>query len=437
MADVERKLHLSVTLGGPGHHPGAWRASGSVPEEWFSLDFYRRQALLAEEGKFDLLLVDDLPGLGQRARFGAAATSGETGASLARAIRPEAVSTVSALVPFARKIGLAATVPVTYNEPYHVARKFASLDHLTRGRAAWTIALNETDGAIRHYGPNPAKTAEEKEWQAREFADVVKALWDSWEDGALIVDKESGVYADPAKYHKLRHRGRFYTVHGALNVSHPPQGHPLIVGNADAAPGFEFAADHADLILAHRATFEEARELRERAVKVRSATRWLPSAPKVLLNVMPVLGATEAEAAEQAQTLERLAMEIGGTAVSGEGEAAPGLGAVGAAEPAAAANLSGAAGLGVGVKYWTLVGSYEQAAEKLAEWFEAGACDGFNLLPAVLPEGLGEFVREVVPRLQARGLFRTEYEESTLRERFGFFEPANRFERERDKTVRA
>ncbi|OMF20292.1 hypothetical protein BK133_29385 [Paenibacillus sp. FSL H8-0548] len=374
---------LSVTLNGLGHHAAAWQAVPADENE-LDLSFYKKLAERAEQAGFDLLLIDDLPGFHDYDKE-----------ALARipSARIEAVSLVSALIPFTKRIGLAAAVAVANNEPYHVARKLASIDHLTNGRAAWSIAADYPEAIKRHFGIPIDIHDEEKTEQTKEFIDVVLKLWDSWEDDALIIDKASGYYADPAKYHPLHHKGKHYVVKGALNTKRPPQGYPVLIHDAHSAVLSPFEAKEANILFTSQSELGEA----QRFYGELHAKRPVHTA-KVLLNITPYLGRTNSEAKAKKAKLDEAAFGYTGT-----------LGGLSVRDAV------------------PIFGSAAEIADQLEQWFAHRGCDGFNLVPAVSSQDLQAFAEEVVPELRRRGLFLSGQADQTLRERLGVPVPDNQF----------
>ncbi|MFF2482956.1 LLM class flavin-dependent oxidoreductase [Paenibacillus sp. NPDC058071] len=395
MSDIKpnRTMVLSLSVNGAGYAPGTGPAAAGIdPPAWLDRNFYKKLAASVEKAKFDFILIDDLPGFN-----GYAAEQLTTAAS----IRPESVSVAGMLVPFTEHVGIAATIPITFNEPYHISRKLASLDHLSKGRAAWNIAFNSGDAAERHFGRERLKGLEEQQEQAEEFLGLTDKLWDSWEDDSLIIDKESGIYADPDKHHPLQFKGRYYSVKGALNVLRPPQGHPIKLTRADSPFGLRFAAEHADIVFGGAQSIDEAKQANAVVKQVAKAVSVTGDQKLFLLNVMLIQGDTEQEANRQAKLLEALFAD---SSVNSQG-------------------------LGIG-GWLTVAGTPAQIADELERWYLSGSCDGFNFIPPLLPESVDAWADGIIRELQIRGLHRTEYEDATLRERLGLTRPGNQFGRE-------
>jgi FMN-dependent oxidoreductase (nitrilotriacetate monooxygenase family) len=335
---------------------------------------------------------------------------------------------------------LVATASTTYNEPYHIARKYASLDHISGGRAGWNIVTSWSDEEARNFGRDKHLDYDTRYERAGEFVQVVTGLWDSWEDGALVRDKASGLYFDPAKLHVLNHKGKHFSVRGPLSSAPTPQGRPILVQAGAAEQGQEIAGAYADVVYAMAFDLPAAQayyaSIKNRAVKFgRSA-----EAVKVLPGFTPYVGRTEAEARAKYDEMRRLIHPKVGLAILfnslGDLSAYPidgpvpdpggdvpirsmgaGLVAMARRENMSIRDLYEFMAAGNAGR--VLVGTPEQIADDMQTWFEQGAADGFNICPSHLPGGLQDFADLVVPELQRRGLFRTEYEGPTLRENLG------------------
>jgi FMN-dependent oxidoreductase (nitrilotriacetate monooxygenase family) len=359
---------------------------------------------------------------------------------------------LTALAAVTKRIGLIATASTTYNEPYNLARRFGSLDHVSRGRAGWNIVTTAGVDAARNFNLTELPAHAERYSRAAEFVDVCLKLWDSWADDAPLGDKESGVWGDDGKVYPPRHVGRHFRVEGALNLPRAPQGYPLLVQAGSSEDGKELAARYAEAVFTAQQTLEDARNF---YVDLKARTRALgrdPETIKILPGIVPVIGATEAEAHALEAELDRLikpefakrqlAVVLGVDPASLELDAElpkdlPGESNIEAhksrytlivnlarREKLSVRQLLGRLGGGRGHR--TFSGTPEQVADAIVSWWESGAADGFNVMPPVLPSGLERFVDHVVPILQRRGLFRTEYEGETLREHYGLARPGNR-----------
>ncbi|MEU3886059.1 LLM class flavin-dependent oxidoreductase [Streptomyces sp. NPDC029041] len=437
---TRRQLHLNAFLMNTGHHEASWRLPESDPYAHVDLAHYVRLARIAERGTFDSLFLADGPqlwnNLAQRP---------------AGALEP--ITLLTALATATEHIGLIATASTSYNSPYNLARKFATLDHLSGGRAGWNIVTTAGAEAARNFGLDAEPAHAERYARAAEFLDVALKLWDSWEDDAIVADKTAGVWGDDAKIHPPRHRGRYFSVEGALNVPRTPQGYPLLVQAGSSEDGKRFAARYAEAVFTAQQTIEDARsfyaDLKSRTVAAGRDAEHI----KVLPGIVPVIGSTEAEALENERILEDHIVHAHGVdRLERLLQLAPGTLELDSPLPAGLPPESAVEGaksrytlvvelarrdrltvrqligrLGGGRGHLTFAGTPEQVADTIELWFGSGAADGFNIMPAVLPSGLEAFVDHVVPILRARGLLRTEYGSArrTLRERYGLPRPAN------------
>jgi len=437
---MARQMHLGAFLFNLGNHIAGWRMPGVPSDGLMSFAFYRELAEIAERGKFDLLFHSD--GVGINDTYDAVLRHSIT-------IRPEPLTLLSALAVVTRRIGLAATVSTTYNEPFHIARKFAMLDFLSEGRAALNLVTSSTDLEARNFGQETHLDHTARYERAREFVDVLRLLWDSWEDGALVFDKETGEVAAPARIHRAGWRGRFFSVRGPLNLPRPPQGHPVIIQAGVSETGQAFAAEVADIVFSVERSFETAREF-YRAARQRVAAAGRPAGSmKIMPGLLPVLGRTTAEAAARDRELQdlvpdRLAISYLSDVVQHDLSRYPMDGPLPdlpetngergrlrmimqqARSVAEAASIRSLAVQMVQNRgHRRVVGTPEEVADVMQHWFEGGACDGFNILAPFHPGGLAEFVDDVVPALQRRGIFRNEYNGVTLREHLGLCRPDN------------
>lgn len=432
--DTSRRMHLATLLQPNGHHTAGWRHPQARLGGDYDFEVYRQLAETAERGKFDVLFLADAVGLRER----------ETTEQLSRSpitVNLEPLGLLSALSVVTSHIGLAATASTTYNEPYHVARKFATLDHLSHGRAGWNVVTSFTDGEARNFNREHHPDHTSRYGRAREFVSVVQGLWDSWDDDAFVRDKQSGRYFDPAKLHVLNHRGEHFSVRGPLNIARSPQGHPVIFQAGASDDGLELAAATADAVYVAAQTLDEARNYYARLKARVSSLGRAPTSVKILPGIQPFIGRTEEEAKEKHRALLDLihpdaGLGILSTLIGVDMSAYPLDGPVpelpvteshrsrqkllldlARRENLTVRQLYGHVCNGAG--HHTVVGTASQVADRLQQWFENGAADGFNILPPYLPGGLEDFVDQVVPELQRRGLFRTEYEGTTLRDHLG------------------
>jgi FMN-dependent oxidoreductase (nitrilotriacetate monooxygenase family) len=439
---VGKKLHLNAFLMSTGHHEASWRLPESDPHAGTSLAHFTRLAQTAERGKFDSVFFADSPVLW-----------GSVGRRPVSAVEPTVL--LAALAAATERIGLIATASTSYNSPYNLARRFASIDHLSGGRAGWNVVTTAGADAARNFGLDDQPLHRYRYERAAEFLDVAFKLWDSWDDDAIVADKEAGVWADSDLVRAIEHSGPHFSVRGPLDIPRSPQGHPVIVQAGSSEDGKGLAARYAEAVFTAQQTLEEAQAFYN-DLKVRTAvTGRNPEGIKILPGIVPVLGGTEAEALRRERELDDLIrpeyarIELAKTLrvtpddlpldrelpadlpdedeIEGAKSRYTLIVELARRERLTVRELIGRLGGGRGHR--TFAGTPEQVADALESWFLAGAADGFNIMPAALPSGLEEFVDHVVPLLQARGLFREEYTGSTLREHYGLARPANQYAR--------
>jgi FMN-dependent oxidoreductase (nitrilotriacetate monooxygenase family) len=440
MSKNPNKLHFNLFLHDTGHHEASWRLPEADPHSNLSLEAHQHLARVAEDAKFDSVFLADSPVLWS-----------DPGRRPSGKLEPTLL--LAALAVSTRRIGLIATASTSYNEPYNLARRFASLDHLSGGRAGWNIVTTAGDAAARNFGLEDQPLHKTRYERADEFLEVSTKLWDSWADDATVADKDAGVHARRDRVHGIGHRGTFFRVDGPLNVPRSPQAHPLLVQAGSSEDGKEFAAKWAEAIFTAQPTLEESQafyaDLKRRAV----AAGRNPGHVVILPGIVPVIGDTEAEAreldaeldrliapryavAQLAQTLrvdpERLKLDERLPADLPDEDEIEGAKSRytlivdwARRENLTVRELIGKLGGGRGHR--TFAGTPLQVADTIQHYFENGAADGFNIMPAVLPSGIEAFAGKVVPILQERGLFRTEYEGTTLREHYGLPRPVNQF----------
>ncbi|MGI2034386.1 LLM class flavin-dependent oxidoreductase [Rhizobium panacihumi] len=423
---TQRQLHFGLFHLPIGRHPYGWRlpTAEGHPED---LAWAIRTARKAEEGLFDaFFLADSLvgPSPGEHGRPGGL----------------EPLTLLGAIAATTSRIGLVATVSTSFSEPFNVARMFASLDHMSSGRAGWNVVTSQSDRAAQNFGQDDLAAHAERYARATEYLDVVRGLWDTWDSGALVFDRATGVMVDHDKIRPLDHRGKFYSVRGPLNVSRPPQGHPVVFQAGSSGDGLALAGSRADVAFTAQDTLSEALEYK-RALHAAAASRHDGHLPLVMPGVMPITGRTAAEAREKFALLQaNTNIAAGISQLSGRwgydlsthdldgpvpepSERVHGQSRVTMLlQKAREENytLRDLAALAVASHgHRILVGSPEDIADELQAWFEAGAADGFNIIPASMPDGLDDFVDLVVPELQRRGLYRRSYEGKTLRDHLG------------------
>ncbi|AJY73656.1 LLM class flavin-dependent oxidoreductase [Paenibacillus beijingensis] len=437
-----RQLKLGALLHGVGGNPAMWRHSDTQPDASVNFELYKKWVHKAEAGKFDLIFIADGLYINEK--------------SIPHFLnRFEPVTILSALAAASTHIGLVGTLSTSYSEPFTVARQFASLDKISGGRAGWNIVTSPLEGSALNYGGKEHPEHDLRYRIATEYLQVTRGLWDSWEDDAFVRNKETGVFFDPDKLHTLNHKGEFFSVKGPLNIARSKQGHPVIFQAGSSDVGRDYASKEADAVFTGHDRLEDAVEF-YRDVKQRAAG-FGRSAEEVLIfpGIGPIVGSTQEEA-------ERKYEEVAGlvtieTALNYLGrffehhdfsqypldEPFPDIGDLGQnsfrsttdkiKKDAREQNLTlRQVALRSVTPRGNFIGTPEQVADKIQQWFEAGAADGF-MLSAAVPNGLEDFVDHVVPILQQRGLFRTEYGSDTLRGNLGLKVPANRYARVGEK----
>ena len=438
-----RRMIIGMSIRGLGYHPAAWRHPDVPADGTLSFEHYARSAQAAERGKCDLIFFAD--GIGVRERDVPAGSLERMGYEL---VELEPMTLLPALAVVTRHIGLITTASTTYNEPYNLARKFATLDWISKGRAGWNVVTSWSDAEAGNFGREAQLDYGTRYGRAAEFVDVVKGLWDSWEDDALLYDRKAVRFHDPDKLHALDHTGPFFTVKGPLNVARPPQGHPVIVQAGASEPGRELAAATADIVYAVHRSKDEGQAFYA-DLKGRMARHGRdPDDMKILPALRPVVARTRAEAQAKLDALQELLDplvalnrlsnafgDLSGYPLDGPvplDESGPrGIKSlsrqlverVRRERPTILELARDVAGKGG----FCLVGTPADIADIMQDWFEDGACDGFNITPTHLPAGCDDFVEMLAPELQRRGLMQREYAGRTLRERLGLRRPPNRF----------
>jgi N-acetyl-S-(2-succino)cysteine monooxygenase len=431
------QMHLGIFVLGTGNHTAGWRYDGATTSNC-SLPVMRTIAATAERGKFDLFFLGDN-----------LAMDPQDHPSFIHRFEPMTV--LSALSMVTSHIGLGATMSTSFSEPFHVARVFSSLDHLSGGRAAWNVVTSTKDVAALNFSQERLNEHDLRYEMATEFVDVVRGLWDTWDDEAIVADRSTGKYLDAAKVRPLNHKGRFYAVKGPLNIARPPQGHPVIIQAGGSPPGQELSARSADIVFSVVNGDPVAAKKNYDGLKARVVKHGRrPEDVALLPGVMPIIGETDGQAREQLAKLqgwlasanamalvsERLGHDISAYPLDGPIPDFPQKTERGQTFSATLLekarrekmtlrdlyNLTAAAR-----GHWVLCGSPKTIADALEEWFVSGRADGFMVQPAYFPGGFDDFVDQVVPMLQQRGLFRTEYRGKTLRDHLGVPRPANRF----------
>lgn len=424
---------------GVGHHEAAWRHPRTDARNLTDVKHFQQLAQLAERGRLDSVFFADGLAVGARVKHNTQAIF-------------EPITLLTAMAVVTERVGLIATASTGYLNPYTLARSFASLDHISNGRAGWNIVTSAGADEAANFGLDGIPDHAGRYRRAAEFVDVATALWDSWEDNALVLDETTGIFADPGKVHPIDHDGEHFRVAGPLNSPRSVQGRPLLVQAGSSEAGKDFAARHAEAIFTAQRSIEEGvafyRDVKARAVKFgRSADE-----VKILPGIVPYLAPTETAARELEQEFtdlispeyslrqlsQMLGVDLTSQALDAPLPALPPIEQIQGNKSRfqLVKDLAGResltvreliAKLGGGRGHRTFAGTPEQVADNLEEWFAAGAADGFNVMPPYLPGGLEDFVDQVVPILQKRGLFRTEYTATTLRGHYGLAHRPSRY----------
>jgi FMN-dependent oxidoreductase (nitrilotriacetate monooxygenase family) len=440
---MTRQLHLNLFIHGRGHHEAAWRHPASSPLPLTDIRYYQDLAQRAEAALFDSIFLADQLALG---------------GDVAQAPRTwlEPVTVLAAIATATSRVGLIATASTTYTEPFNLARQFASIDHISNGRAAWNIVTSWLTSAAQNYGGAGQVSHADRYARGEEFMAVVKALWDSWASDAVIDDREAGVYARRERIRSINHHGDFYTVKGPLNLPRCPQGRPVLVQAGSSDTGRRFAARHAEAVFTAHMAKATAQQFYADLKRLAAVEGRRPEQVLILPGLSPMIAGTEAAAQRLAHEVNDLSdPEVGRKRLSGRFGGHdfshlpldrllspadfPDPNSVEAARSRTEVildlvrrdkptlrqllgTLAGARG------HFVTAGTPEQIAALIEDWFSDGAADGFNLMPPVLPAQFDAFSAEVIPILQRRGLFRTEYSGHMLREHYALPWPASVFD---------
>jgi N-acetyl-S-(2-succino)cysteine monooxygenase len=433
-------MKLGAFLYPTGYHVAAWRSPGVQADAGINFKHFASLAATAEEGKFDFIFLADSAGV-----------RGTDLPALSRqAIRYiaqfEPFTLLSALAAVTNKIGLIASATSTYNEPYHIARKFASLDHISGGRAGWNLVTSQNEEEAYNFSADKHPAHADRYERAKEFAEVVKGLWDTWEDDAFPRNKASGIFFDVSKLHVLNHKGKYFSVKGPLNVPRSPQGHPVIVQSGSSEAGKELAGESGEVVFTAQQTFEGAqafyKDVKARALKHgRSANEVI-----IMPGIFPIIGKTQEEAVEKHRQLQLLIDPVVGLSLlsglmadidlskyplDGPLPELPETNA-GKSRQQLLIDLAKREQLSIRQLYmkvagsrghWDIIGTPESIADQMEYWVTNSAADGFCVIPPLLPQGLEDFVNLVIPELRRRNLFREDYESSTLRGHLGLPRP--------------
>jgi len=428
MATTKRQMHLGVFWLGTGNHSAGWRYDGAAASnsDWQVVE---QGVRTAERAKFDLFFISDSAAM-------------DVGDHPSFVSRFEPTTLIASLAKVSRHVGLGATVSTSFNEPYHVARTFASLDHLSGGRAAWNVVTSSLGTAALNFSKERQNEHDLRYEIATEFVDVVRGLWDTWDDGAIVADKGSGRFLDTSKVRRLDHAGKFFSVRGPLNIERSPQGHPVIIQAGGSPPGQELSARSADIVFSvvngdTAAAKQSYDGLKQRVVKHGRD----PGEVAILPGVMPIVAETAERAKDQLSLLQswltdtnalalvsqRIGHDISGYPLDGP---VPDLPETNAGQSFSKTLLAMARRENMTLRdlynvtaaargHWVVCGTPKLIADVFEEWFVGGIADGFVIMPAFFPGAFDDFVHLVVPELQRRGLFRTEYSGPTLRDHLG------------------
>ena len=438
-------MHLTLFAQPSGHHVAAWRHPRSQADVGVNIDGYTAIARTAEAACFDAMFLGDNH-LVRRGPPGAVSRLAQYVAHF------EPLTLISALSARTERIGFIATASTSFNEPFHIARKFASIDHLSHGRAGWNVVTSGLPGESNNFGREELDEHELRYERATEFVQVCKDLWDSWEDDAFPRDKQSGRFSLPDKMHVVGHEGTHFQVRGPLNVPRPPQGHPVLVQAGASPTGMRFAAEIADMVFATPQTLEEGVATYRRIKDAVADAGRNPDHVKVMPGLGALVGSTREAADEDWDLLQSLIhIDVAINTLEFKFAGMVDLSKYDLDEPLPASANPGLAGGyferwheigvregltlrqlayrtastgGVGV---TIRGSASDVVDMMQEWVEAGAADGFNLMPPFLPGALDDFVAYAVPELRRRGRFREAYDGTTLRDHLGLPRPSLRF----------
>ena len=439
---MKRQLHLNLFINSRGHHEASWRHPAASPLALTDIRYFQDLAQRAEAALFDSIFLADVLALGDDV-----ARTGRTWL--------EPITVLAAVAVATSRIGLVATVSSTYTEPFNLARQFASIDHISNGRAAWNIVTSSLASSARNFGGESQLSHADRYARGEEFMSVVNALWDSWAADAVVDDRTSGVYAKADRIRPINHRGDFYRVEGPLNIPRCPQGRPVLVQAGSSDTGRRFAARHADAVFTACLGKTAAQEFYADLKALVSAEGRAPEEVLILPGLSPMIASTEAEAQRLAREVDDLAdVEVGRKRLSDwfggydfshlpldrplRPEELPHPDTVEAARSRVEivhnlvrrdnATLRQVIGYFAAARgHYVTAGTPEQIADLIEDWFTDGAADGFNLMPPLLPIMLDVFIAEVIPLLQRRGLFRTAYEGEMLREHYGLAWPKSAF----------
>jgi N-acetyl-S-(2-succino)cysteine monooxygenase len=437
----KKQMVIGALVHANGSHAASWLMPEARPHASTDIDYYREMARTAERGKLDFFFIADTP---------AARTENLKVWSRSPLFMNvlEPITLLSAIAGATSHIGLGATASTSFFEPYNLARQFASLDHISHGRAAWNVVTSANDYAARNFGLERLPPHADRYAKAREFVEVVEALWDTWEDGAFVYDKDRCLSFEPEKLHALDHKGKYFTVQGALNIERPPQGRPVIIQAGASDTGRDFAAEFAEVVFGSSGALDPAkafyRDLKERMGKFGRR----PDDLKIASGISVVIGESEQQARDKLESWQNLIHPDVGVMRLGQ-DLETDLSDLPLDQPvpehripktsnfhkAYFDEIAGMIRQGLTLREIarrynrakaTFCGTVTQVADHMEAWMEAGACDGFMVSFLALPSSLVDFVDKVIPELQRRGVFRADYTGVTLRDHLGLSRPENR-----------
>lgn len=428
-----------------GIHQGGWRHPQAATTGGRNWPLYRKIAQRAEAAKLDMIFVADK-----------LAIDDVYGGHLAHTVQhrqvgwSEPLTLLAALAAVTDRIGLGGTVSSSYSEPYTTARQLANIDHISGGRAAWNVVTSLTHAEARTFGRSQHFSHEDRYRRAAEFIDVMKALWDSFEEDALVVEKSSARFADPARFHRFDHQGESFEVQGPLNLPRPPQGHPVVIQAGVSEAFIDLAAQHAEVLFVVQPNRERAQQFYQTIKERAQHYQRQPDQLRIMPGLVPIVGHSEQDARDRAEHLKSLiTVESGLSFVSASMNIDLSQYPVDGPVPDLREQITGSKGrfqyvianaieqkltLGEMAKRYaeslsfpSPTGTADQIAQQMIDWYQHQACDGFVILPTYIDENEDLFLSQVVPRLQDAGVFHQDYAAGKLRERLGLVKPANRF----------
>ncbi|MEB7768152.1 LLM class flavin-dependent oxidoreductase [Mammaliicoccus sp. FSL K6-3158] len=431
MMTTHKHIKLGLFLAGYGHHVASWRHENAIEKGPMDLTHLINTAQLAEKGLFDLVFLADSLFVSESSHPNILS-------------RFEPFTLLSVLSTATTNIGLAATASTTYSEPFHIARQFSSLDHLSHGRAAWNIVTSSITSTAENFNGTKLMEHELRYERANEFVEVTNKLWRSWDKGALVRDKETGTFIDASKLHTIDHEGKHFKVRGPLNIERSPQGRPLLIQAGSSPTGTDLASKVADVIFTAQTQIEDAQNFYKQLKEKVSKQNRNPEEVYIMPGLFPILGDTEEEAHQNYQEIQDLILPEVGLSIL-----APYVGNIDLSQydlDTKFADLDLSTGNGVQSRFEIIlkeaikndltleevykkvagsrghhifVGTPEQLADKMEEWFKSSAADGFNIMPPILPSQFELFINNVIPILQERNLYKETYSEGTLRQKLG------------------